>query len=146
MTPEQQEEFEKAVQQHIQLAVNAALANMPQQPPQPAAVPAVTVNTVAVKLPKFWTADPNTWFSQAEASFRRSNVTASYTKYDHVLMKLPCDIVMSVRDLVNSMQPNTPDAYEQLKARLIDSYAKTRWQRCSLSSTYLPWVTAGLPI
>ncbi len=44
MTPEQQEEFEKAVQQHIQLAVNAALANMPQQPPQPAAVPAVTVN------------------------------------------------------------------------------------------------------
>jgi hypothetical protein len=44
-------------------------------------------------------------------------------------MKLPCDIVMSVRDLVNSMQPNTPDAYEQLKARLTDSYAKTRWQQ-----------------
>jgi hypothetical protein len=97
MTPEQQEEFKKAVQQHIQLAVNAALANMPQQPPQPAAVMAVTVNTVAVKLPEFWTADPNTWFS-------RSNVAASYTKYDHVLMKLPCDVVMSVRDLVNSMQ------------------------------------------
>jgi len=127
MTPEQQEEFEKAVQQHIQLAVNAALANMPQQPPPPAA--AVTVNAVAVKLPEFWKADPNTWFSQAEASFRRSNVTASYTKYDHVLMKLPCDVVMSVRDLVNSMQPNTPDAYEQLKARLTDSYAKTRWQQ-----------------
>jgi hypothetical protein len=106
MTPEQQEEFEKAVQQHIQLAVNAALANMPQQPPQPAAVPAVTVNTVVVKLPELWTADPNTWFSQAEASFRRFNVTASYTKYDHLLMKLPCDVVMSVRDLVNSMQPS----------------------------------------
>jgi len=127
MTPEQQEEFEKAVQQHIQLAVNAALANMPQQPPPPAA--AVTVNAVAVKLPEFWTADPNTWFSQAEASFRRSNVTPLYTKYDHVLMKLPCDVVMSVRDLVNSMQPNTPDAYEQLKARLTDSYPKTRWQQ-----------------
>ncbi len=125
MMPEQQEEFEKAVQQHIQLAVNAGLANLPQQP----APPAVTVNAVAVKLPEFWTADPNTWFSQAEASFRRSNVTASYTKYDHVLMKLPCDVVMSVRDLVNSMQPNTPDAYEQLKARLTDSYAKTRWQQ-----------------
>jgi hypothetical protein len=99
------------VQQHIQLAVNAALANMPQQPPQPAAVPVVTVNTVAVKLPEFWTADPNTWFSQAEASFCCSNVTASYTKYDHVLMKLPCD------------------AYEQLKARRTDSYAKTRWRQ-----------------
>ncbi len=43
-------------------------------------------------------------------------------------MKLPCDIVMSVRDLVNSVQPNTPDAYEQLKAHLTVSYAKTRWQ------------------
>jgi hypothetical protein len=44
-------------------------------------------------------------------------------------MKLPCDVIMSVRDLVNSMQPNTPDANEQLKAQLTDSYAKTRWQQ-----------------
>jgi hypothetical protein len=44
-------------------------------------------------------------------------------------MKLPTDVVMSVRDLVNSMQPNTPDAYEQLKARLTASYGKTKWQQ-----------------
>jgi hypothetical protein len=56
-------------------------------------------------------------------------VTVSFTKYDHVLMKLPTDVVMSVRDLVNSMQPNTPDAYEQLKARLTASYGKTQWQQ-----------------
>ena len=72
--------------------------------------PTVNVNAVAVKLPDFWPADPTTWFHQAEAAFRRSNVTVSYTKYDHVLMKLPTDVVMSVRDLVNSMQPNTADA------------------------------------
>ena len=42
-------------------------------------------------------------------------------------MKLPCDVVVTVRDLVNIMAPDTPDAYEQLKARLTDSYAKTRW-------------------
>ncbi len=69
------------------------------------------------------------WFHQAEAAFRRSNVTVSYTKYDHVLMKLPTDVVMSVRDLVNTMQPNTTDAYEQLKARLTESYGKTKWQQ-----------------
>jgi hypothetical protein len=45
------------------------------------------------------------------------------------MMKVPQDVVMSVRDLVNSMQPNTPDAYVQLKARLTNSYAKTRWQQ-----------------
>jgi hypothetical protein len=44
-------------------------------------------------------------------------------------MKLPTDVVMSVRDLINAMQPNTADAYEQLKARLTPSYGKTPWQQ-----------------
>jgi hypothetical protein len=124
-TPQQQQEFEAAIQQHIQQAVAAALAGMPQ----PVALPlTINVNAVAVKLPEFWPADLQTWFHQAEAAFRRSNVTVSYTKYDHVLMKLPTDVVMSIRDLVNTMQPNTLDAYEQLKARLTESYGKTKWQ------------------
>jgi hypothetical protein len=109
-TPSQQQEFEAAIQLHIQQAVQAALAGMPQ--PAAPTSPTVNVNAVAVKLPDFWPADPQTWFHQAEAAFRRSNVTVSFTKYDHVLMKLPTDVVMSFRDLVNSMQPNTPDAYE----------------------------------
>jgi hypothetical protein len=126
-TPSQQQEFEAAIQQHIQQAVAAALAGL--TPPAAPAPPTVNVNAVAVKLPEFWPADPTTWFHQAEAAFRRSNVTQSFTKYDHVLMKLPTDVVMSVRDLVNSMQPNTADAYEQLKARLTASYGKTPWQQ-----------------
>jgi hypothetical protein len=124
-TPSQQQEFEAAIQLHIQQAVQAALAGMPQ--PAAPTPPTVNVNAVAVKLPDFCPADPQTWFHQAEAAFRRSNV--SFTKYDHVLMKLPTDVVMSVRDLVNSMQPNTPDAYEQLKARLTASTGKTKWQQ-----------------
>jgi hypothetical protein len=105
-TQAQQQEFEAAIQLHIQQAVAAALVGLPL--PAAPAPPTVNVNAVAVKLPEFWPADPNTWFHQAEAAFRRSNVTQSFTKYDHVLMKLPTDVVMSVRDLVNSMQPNTP--------------------------------------
>jgi hypothetical protein len=126
-SPQQQQEFEAAIQQHIQQAVAAALAGMPS--PAAPAPPTVNVNAVAVKLPEFWPADPQTWFHQAEAAFRRSNVVTSYTKYDHVLMKLPTDVVMTVRDLVNTMQPNTPDAYEQLKARLTASYGRTKWQQ-----------------
>jgi hypothetical protein len=118
-SPAQQQEFEAAIQLHIQQAVAAGCASPPT----------VNVNAVAVKLPEFWPADPTTWFHQAEAAFRRSNVTQSFTKYDHVLMKLPTDVVMSVCDLVNSMQPNTADAYEQLKARLTNSYGKTPWQQ-----------------
>jgi hypothetical protein len=103
------------------------LAGMPS--PAAPTPPTVNVNAVAVKLPEFWPADPTTWFHQAEEAFRRCNVTIFYTKYDHVLMKLPTDVVMSVLNLVNSMQPNTANAYEQLKARLTTSYGKTPWQQ-----------------
>ncbi len=98
-------------------------------PPAAPTPPTVNVNAVAVKLPEFWLADSQTWFHQTEAAFRRSNVVTSFTKYDHVLMRLPTDVVMTVRDLVNTMQPNTPDAYEQLKARLTASYGRTKWQQ-----------------
>jgi hypothetical protein len=64
---------------------------------------------VAVKLPDFWVDNPSSWLAQAEAAFRRSNVTQLFTKYDHVLMKLPQPVALSVRDLMNSMQPNTAD-------------------------------------
>ena len=69
------------------------------------------------------------WFAQAEAVFRRSNVTTSFTKYDHVLMKLPEAVVVSVRNLVAAVRPTDTDAYEKLKARLTASYAKSRWQK-----------------
>ena len=48
-SPQQQQEFEAAIQQHIQQAVAAALAGMP--PPTAPAPPTVNVNAVAVKLP-----------------------------------------------------------------------------------------------
>jgi hypothetical protein len=44
-------------------------------------------------------------------------------------MKLPMGVVMSIRDLLNTMQPNTAGAYEQLKARLTTSYGKTPWKQ-----------------
>ena len=39
------------------------------------------VNAVAIKLPTFWTAQPNIWFTQAEAQFHIKNVTQDITKY-----------------------------------------------------------------
>jgi hypothetical protein len=46
-----------------------------------------------------------------------------------MLMKLPEAVVISVRNLINEIQPGANDAYERLKERLTDSYAKTRWQQ-----------------
>lgn len=92
-----------------------------------AAAGANLVGHVAVKIGDFWVDDPESWFGQAEASFRRSRVTDSMTKYDHILMKLPSQVVKSIRDLMRTAE-TAPDPYEQLKARLLKSFAPTKWQ------------------
>jgi hypothetical protein len=87
-----------ALQAQINAAVVAALAAQAA-----AAIPAPVAH-VAVKLPDFWVKDPKMWFSQAEAQFRCARITAETTMYDYVLMKLPQDVVMSVRALVLAIE------------------------------------------
>jgi hypothetical protein len=111
-----------ALQAQITAAVTAALAA------QAAAAP---VAHVAVKLPDFWVEDPKMWFSQAEAQFRRARITAAARMYDYVLMKLPEDVVMSVRALISEIEADPvkqEDSYQLLKDALLGSYGKTKWQ------------------
>ena len=87
------------------------------------------VTKVAVKLPEFWTDDPDLWFLHAEASFRNSQVTQSRTKFDHVIQKLPQAIMVSVRGLIMNSASSSSTPYEDLKAKLVSSYTLSRWQR-----------------
>ena len=96
-------------------------------------VPTVTPTTqfvakLAYKLPDFWIDDPDLWFLHAESAFRNSQVTQSQTKFDHVIQKLPQNIMVSVQGLImNKALSSTP--YEDLKAKLVSSYTLSRWQR-----------------
>jgi len=120
-----------AFDQRVAAAVTAALAQMNLGPAAAvAAGPApAQVNVVGVKLPEFWVADPDLWFFQAEASFRNARVTVSRTKFDHVVMKLPEAVSMSLRAFLLGVTEATEDPYGLLKDRLITVYGKTRWQR-----------------
>lgn len=89
-----------------------------------------SVRALSVKLPEFWPSKPSLWFKQAEAAFRRANITRSFTKYDHVLIKLPREILDSVADIVEGVEDSTADPYEQLRDRLVKDYGPTQWQRC----------------
>ena len=112
------------LQAQINAAVVAALAA------QAAVVPAQVAH-VAVKLPDFWVKDPKMWFSQAEAQFRRARITAETTMYDYVLMKLPEEVVMSVRALVSAIEADPvkqEQSYTLMKEALLGSYGKTKWQ------------------
>jgi hypothetical protein len=114
-----------ALQAQINAAVIAALAA------QAAAVVPAQVAHVAVKLPDFWVKDPKMWFAQAEAQFRRARVTAETTMYDYILMKLPQDVVMSVRALVSAIEADPvkqEQSYTLMKEALLGSYGMTKWQ------------------
>jgi hypothetical protein len=71
------------------------------------------------------------WFAQAEAQFRRSRITAETTMYDYILMKLPQDVVMSVRALVSAIEADPvkqETSYTLMKEALLGSYGMTKWQ------------------
>lgn len=94
-----------------------------------AAATAAIVHAVAVKLPEFWTYDPGMWFFQAEAIFRRSNVTRSHTKFDHVVIKLPETVLLGVRDILMSVTAETEDPYSIIKTRLMERFGHSKWHR-----------------
>jgi len=112
-----------ALQAQITAAVVAALAAQ--------AAAAAPVAHVAVKLPDFWVKDPKMWFAQAEAQFRRARIIAETTMYDHILMKLPQEVVMSVRALVSAIEADPvkqENSYTLMKEALLGSYGMTKWQ------------------
>ena len=60
---------------------------MPLEESSSPATPATEyITKVAVKLPEFWTKEPDLWFIQAEAAFRNAvpRILLSPTKFNHV--------------------------------------------------------------
>jgi len=89
------------------------------------------VTKVAVKLPDFWSDDPDLWLIHADSAFRNAQITQSRTKFDHVIQKLPQNIMVSLRGLILSSSATSSTPYEDLKQKLVSSYTLSCWQRVS---------------
>ena len=85
-----------------------------------------TVNAVAVKLPIFWSGNPEVWFTQVESCFAIRKVTVQKTQFDHVIQALD----NSTADRVQAVILNPSETpYDTLKAALIDAFGKTQAQK-----------------
>jgi hypothetical protein len=111
-------------------AASAILQKAGLQVSAPEFKPADTsLNSISVKLPDFWTKEPELWFTQAESNFRRAKITCSLTKYDYVLQRLPMEVLVSVKNLAWRVRTGeVTDPYEQLEAKLTASYQRSPWQ------------------
>ena len=72
--------------EHIHRESSISLVKMTEESATPAAQ---YVTKVAVKLPDFWSDNPDLWFIHAKSVFRNAQITQSRTKFDHVVQKLP---------------------------------------------------------
>ncbi len=86
-------------------------------------------NAVSIKLPTFWTSQPQVWFQQAEAQFTIRNITADQTKYAYIVAALDQDTAGRLLDLLRA--PPTEDKYAAIKARLTKTFGLTRRVRAN---------------
>lgn len=87
----------------------------------------MAVSAVDVKLPPFWTADPELWFLQVESQFAARRITADQPKYHHVVSSLPPATASEIRDLL--LAPPAENAYNTLKQTLIRRVTPSEPQR-----------------
>ena len=87
-----------------------------------------TVNATAVKLPLFWSSNPEVWFKQVESIFstRKPAITNQQTKFDYVIQALDNSTADRVQAVILS-PPEEP--YDTLKAVLIEVFGKTQAQK-----------------
>ena len=85
------------------------------------------VAALSLKIPPFWTADPELWFAQVEVQFECSGIKKEETKFHHVLANLPQEVAMEVRELF--VNPPDNDPYQVLKKTLIKRTAASEQRR-----------------
>ena len=87
----------------------------------------VQVQAVSLKLPTFWTLQPEVWFHQAESQFVSRQITTSSTKYLYVVAALDQDTAQRILDLLDS--PPAADPYTAIKERLLRAYTLSEFER-----------------
>jgi hypothetical protein len=87
-----------------------------------------SVSAVGVKLPEFWSKDPELWFIQVEHQFKLANVTADSTKLSHIVSKISCEVLQHVKDILKT-PPTDGTAYQTFKDRLLKKYSETKEQK-----------------
>lgn len=87
----------------------------------------MSVQTVALKLPTFWTSCPAAWFAQTEAQFALRQITTDETKYFHVVAALDSDT--AARSLPIISAPPKVNKYHELKNFLMSTFGLTETER-----------------
>ena len=85
------------------------------------------IHAVSLKLPEFWTDDPEVWFIRVEAQFRSRAITLDSTKFDYMVTALDNRTAAEVKAII--CQPPPQNQYVALKTALISALGKSQAQK-----------------
>lgn len=88
------------------------------------------VSAVAIKLPPFWTTQPEVWFVQCEAQFTLRNVSSQETKFAYIIAALDSSTSAEVASII--IHPPEENKYDALKKELIKAFGKTQEDKDAL--------------
>ena len=86
-----------------------------------------TVNAASVKLPGFWSGNPEVWFKQVESNFTTRKIVTQATKFDYVIQALDNNTAERVQSII--LAPPEENPYDELKKTLIDIFGKSQAEK-----------------
>ena len=86
-----------------------------------------SLTAISIKLPPFWPADPEVWFTQIVAQFTTRGFNSQKTRFDYVVSSLSPEFAIEVRDLL--FRPPDKAPYDSLKAKLIKHTAASEQRK-----------------
>ncbi len=110
----------------------------PEQPPNrlPLPPPQSEHAAAAVRLPDYYANSPQAWFCCIDAMFAASKITASLTKFNWALSKLPFSLIDSIGPLCKRLSTYR-NPYLELQDILLCSYGLSDVQRTGKWLDYL---------
>lgn len=84
-------------------------------------------NISSLKLPSFWISCPEAWFVQTEMQFNIKQVVDDTTKYQHVIVALPQDVITKILDILH--KPPSTNKYEFIKRVLCERFSLSEEKR-----------------
>lgn len=79
-----------------------------------------------VKVPPFWSKNPQLWFHQLDAQFSICRITSEQIKFNYVIAALEMDVLSQVADIIQN-PPREP--YVEVRTRLIASFGESEERR-----------------
>ncbi|XP_011883609.1 PREDICTED: uncharacterized protein LOC105570774 [Vollenhovia emeryi] len=85
------------------------------------------IHRVALKIPPFWSDEPELWFAQLESQFTLGEIVQDGTKYAYVLSHVETRHAKEIKDLITN--PPVRDKYESIKKALIQRLSVSQEQQ-----------------